>query len=225
MTGVIKMELFFQWKAFERLYGGKTKYTKSLNWHQETTTPFNCQDRNTSCWDVRETSPQISSLTLHPPCSHWGNMLCLSKLTTSSLQQSQQTCMGTYLSKIEDSSYPLTMTNVSGSAQLVRIKMSCYMSCKSMKADDRVKWCDRATYRNRFGPGGEKICRHWTLGKALLLAVASCEEQRRAEVMSKHTGSSRAQKRGGLETHLLCLWSKLLRPSTPLTSAAHSVPD
>lgn len=34
------------------------------------------------------------------------------------------------------------------------------------------------------------------IGKELLLAVESCEEQRRAEVMSKHTSSSRAQERG-----------------------------
>lgn len=125
----------------------------------------------------------ISSLTLHPPCSHWGNMLCLSKLTTSSLQQSQQTCMGTYLSKIEDSAYPLTMTKVSGSTHLVKIKMSCYMSCKSMKADDGVKWQDRTTYRNRFVPGGEKIYRHWMLGKS---SAASCCELWRTEACWGH---------------------------------------
>ncbi len=70
---------------------------------------------------------------------------------------------------------------------------------RGMKGHDRVLWEIIAMYM------AEEISRHWTLGKALLLAVASCEEQRRAEVMSKHTGSSRAQKRGGLETHLLCL--------------------
>lgn len=63
---------------------------------------------------------------------------------------------------------------------------------------DGMKGRDRVLYRSHvFGLGGGEISRHWTLGKAPLLAVASCEEQRRAEVMSKHTASSRAQKRGG----------------------------
>jgi len=49
----------------------------------------------------------------HPShSSHRGNMPCLSKLTTSSLKQSQQTCMGTYLSQAEDSSYSQTMTSL-----------------------------------------------------------------------------------------------------------------
>lgn len=39
--------------------------------------------------------------------------------------------------------------------------------------------------------------RHWRLGKVLLIAVVSCEEQRHAEVMSKQTGLSWAQKRRG----------------------------
>lgn len=65
-----------------------------------------------------ETRPQILPPIFHPPCSHRGNMPCLSKLTTSSLQQSQQTCMGTYLSKIEDSSDPSTMTKVFGSTHV-----------------------------------------------------------------------------------------------------------
>lgn len=51
---------------------------------------------------VHKLQPPPPPPILHLPCSHRGNMPCLSKLTTSSLQQSQQTCMGTYLSKIED---------------------------------------------------------------------------------------------------------------------------
>lgn len=70
----------------------------------------------TSCRDVREWSPQIPPLIMHPPCSHRASMPCLCKLTTSSLQQSQQTCMGTYLSKIGDSSYP--QTRVSGATHI-----------------------------------------------------------------------------------------------------------
>lgn len=95
---------------------------------------FNCQGRNTSCRDVRETTPT----PLHTPCSHRGNMPCLFKLTTSSTQQSQQTCMCTYLSKIEDSFYPWTMTKVSGSTPVkgLRQAVNCFdfTSCKSMKA-------------------------------------------------------------------------------------------
>lgn len=70
----------------------------------------------TSCRDVRECSAQIPPLIMHPPCSHRASMPCLCRLTTSSLQQSQQTCMGTYLSKIGDSSYP--QTRVSGSTHI-----------------------------------------------------------------------------------------------------------
>lgn len=97
-------------------------------------------------------------------------------------------------------------------------------------AESSLRRGGMSTVRDRshvFGLGVE-VSRHWALEKGLLLAVVSSEEQRRAEVMSKHTNLSRArQSRGGerLETHLFCLWSKLLRPSTPLTSAAHSVPD
>lgn len=118
-VGVLKIELFFPLESLWR----------ALWWHNKVYKIFKLAPRNNNTISLSgqiyllqrcswKTSPQIPPLTLHPPCSHRGNMPCLSKLTTSSLQQSQQTCMGTYLSKIEDSSYPWTMAKVFGSTHV-----------------------------------------------------------------------------------------------------------
>lgn len=48
-----------------------------------------------------------------------------------------------------------------------------------------------------WGLGCGEAGRHRLPGKGALLAVVSCEEQRCAEVMSKHTGLSRAAERRG----------------------------
>lgn len=134
-----QIDLFFPLRSlWTALWRHNWVYKNPLTGTKKQQLHLTVRARNTSCRDVRETSPQIPPLALRPPSSHRGNMPCLSKLTTSSLQQSQQTCMGTYLSKIDDSSYPWAMTKVSGSTHVGRIKTSCrlfwHSSCKWVKA-------------------------------------------------------------------------------------------
>ena len=108
----------------------------------------------------------------------------------------------------------------------LRRAVSCLDSNQMKAAFDKTGLCAATDHIHVFWPwwgGDRQTLDAWESTAASCLRAVKNGGALRSWVNTQACPVLRGG--GGLETHLLCLWSNLLQPSTPLTSAAHSVPD